>query len=70
MIILGHHYVTNLLAKMLIWAPLSQLMSTSFLYQPLAKQPFYHPPPPPPLAGDIIILRKCPINDNNMMYGS
>ena len=44
MIILGHHYVTNLLAKMLIWAPLSQLMSTSFLYQPLAKQPFYpHP---------------------------
>ena len=30
MIILGHHYVTILLAKMLIWAPFSQLMCTFY----------------------------------------
>ena len=28
MIILGHHYVTILFAKMLIWAPFSQSMFT------------------------------------------
>ena len=31
MIILGHHYVTISLAKMLIWAPLSQPMCTFYL---------------------------------------
>ena len=30
MIILGHYYVTVLLAKMLIWAPFSQLMCTFY----------------------------------------
>ena len=37
MIILGHHFVAILLAKMLIWAPFSQLMCTfSFCINPWA----------------------------------
>ena len=31
MIILGHHYATILLAKMLIWAPFLQSMRTFYL---------------------------------------
>ena len=34
MIILGHHYVTILLAKMLFWAPFSQSMCTVSVLTP------------------------------------
>ena len=57
MIILGHHYVTILLAKMLIWAPFSQPMCTFYFYiNPWIINPNY---PYNGASPDAIVECKC-----------